>query len=145
MPEWVRLGANEYIKRLKEYIHFNLHEIALQKRTKTHNLQKILTKESASVISALPANAYVIALDVTGKKHTSEQMAAEFKMFAQNQTSHVCFIIGGPEGHDANTLRYCHERWSLSCLTMAHSLVRVVFLEALYRTFTIIDQHPYHK
>lgn len=144
MPAWVEVAGAEYIKRLKEYVNLTFIQIPLIKRSKSSDLTRILDKESSLIVSAIPTGSRVIALAIEGKIYSSEQLAEKF-LTQQHTCSHICFLIGGPEGLTAQTLSYCHEQWSLSALTLPHPLVRIILLETIYRAWTIINKHPYHK
>jgi len=144
MPSWVNEAVAEFSKRLKEYVTFNLIEIPLLKRTKSSDLTRIMEKESDLIKAAIPNNTRVIALEIDGEVFSSEKLATKFKQL-QHTASHICILIGGPEGLSTDTLMHCQERWSLSALTLPHPIVRVVLLEAIYRAWSIINNHPYHK
>ncbi len=144
MPDWVNSGVNEYVKRFHDGIQIKLIEIPLLRRNKSSDLARILEKESALIKDALPANARLIALDMLGKSFSSEELALKLTQL-QQISSHLCFIIGGPEGLSNEILSLCDERWSLSKLTLPHPLVRIILLESLYRAWSIINNHPYHK
>ncbi|HAT1797538.1 TPA: 23S rRNA (pseudouridine(1915)-N(3))-methyltransferase RlmH [Legionella pneumophila] len=144
MPDWVGSGVNEYAKRFHDGIQIKLTEIPLLRRNKSSDLARILEKESALIKDALPANARLIAMDMLGKSFSSEDLALKLTQL-QQISSHLCFIIGGPEGLSNEILTLCDERWSLSKLTLPHPLVRIILLEALYRAWSIINNHPYHK
>lgn len=144
MPSWVAEAVSEFSKRLQEYVHFNLIEIPLAKRGKSSDLTRILEKEANLINTAIPSGSRVIALDIGGESFSSEKLAQKLEQLQQT-TSHLCFIIGGPEGLIPQTLARCNERWSLSQLTLPHPLVRIVLLETLYRAWSIIHNHPYHK
>ncbi|WP_454780927.1 23S rRNA (pseudouridine(1915)-N(3))-methyltransferase RlmH [Legionella sp. WA2022007384] len=144
MPNWVTQGSNEYAKRLNDGVQLKIIEIPLIRRSKSSDLSRILEKESALIKDALPSNARIIALEIEGKTFSSEELALKISQLQQT-TSHLCFIIGGPEGLSQEILRLCDERWSLSKLTLPHPLVRIILLETLYRAWSIINNHPYHK
>ena len=144
MPAWVNEAAGDYCKRLKEFVTFNLIEIPLQKRSKSSDLVRIMEKESALMNAAIPSGAHVIALEIEGETFSSEKLAARLEALQQT-TSHLCLLIGGPEGLSQASLARCQARWSLSALTLPHPLVRIILLEALYRAWSIINNHPYHK
>ncbi|ASQ45799.1 Ribosomal RNA large subunit methyltransferase H [Legionella clemsonensis] len=144
MPVWVNEAVSEFSKRLQDYSNFNLIEIPLTKRGKASDLARILDKEASLIIAALPSNARIIALDMQGETFSSENLAQRLEQL-QNIASHVCFVIGGPEGLVPEVLNRCQERWSLSKLTLPHPLVRIVLLEALYRAWSILHNHPYHR
>lgn len=144
MPNWVEQAAKEYTKRLKEWVAVTLIEIPLLKRGKPTDLVRILEKEMIMMNAAIPSGAHLIALDSRGGSFTSEQLAVKIERL-QQATSHLCFLIGGPEGLAEELLAKSNEQWSLSLLTLPHTLVRVTLLEALYRAWSIIHHHPYHK
>ena len=144
MPSWVEVASTEFSKRLQEYASFNLIEIPLAKRGKSSDLTRILEKEAALISAAIPNGARIIALDIGGHSFASEKLASKLEGL-QQITSHVCFLIGGPEGLIPALIARSDERWSLSQLTLPHPLVRIVLLETLYRAWSIIHNHPYHK
>ena len=94
--------------------------------------------------AAIPNGARIIALDLAGESFTSEQLSVKIERL-QQITSHLCFLIGGPEGLSLEILARSNERWSLSMLTLPHTLVRITLVEALYRAWSILHHHPYHK
>lgn len=119
---FVRDGVDEFLKRLGKYV-------------------KIEYKEVEKIP---PTAGYLIALDEHGKEFTSQDFA---KKVAQWTMAHkdIIFIIGPAEGLPAEVLEKCNEKISLSTMTFPNQLVRVIFLEQLYRAFTIIKCEPYHK
>jgi 23S rRNA (pseudouridine1915-N3)-methyltransferase len=144
MPEWVTKGTEDYVKRFNNTVQLKLIEIPLITRTKTSDLNRILKQETALIREALPSGARLIALDSKGKSFTSDALANHLTHI-QLLSSHLCFIIGGPEGLSEDILTLSDEQWSLSQLTLPHPLVRIVLIEALYRAWSIILHHPYHK
>ncbi|CEK10835.1 23S rRNA (pseudouridine(1915)-N(3))-methyltransferase RlmH [Legionella hackeliae] len=144
MPTWVTQAVAEFSKRLQEYANLTLLEIPLARRGKSSDLARILDKEATLIVNALPSGARIIALDMQGEAFNSESLAQKLEQL-QNIASHLCFIIGGPEGLAPEVLNKCHERWSLSKLTLPHPLVRILLLETLYRAWSIIHNHPYHR
>jgi 23S rRNA (pseudouridine1915-N3)-methyltransferase len=144
MPSWVEQAAKEYTKRLKEWVAVTVIEIPLLKRGKSSDLSRILEKEMIMMNATIPSGAHIISLDSQGESFTSEQLALKIERL-QQVTSHICFLIGGPEGLAKELLAKSNEQWSLSLLTLPHTLVRVTLLEALYRAWSIIHHHPYHK
>lgn len=144
MPDWVVQGSNDYAKRFNDGIQLKITELPLIRRSKSSDLSRILEKESSLIKDAIPSGARVIALDIEGKTFSSEQLALKITQL-QQISSHFCFIIGGPEGLSQELLNLSDERWSLSKLTLPHPLVRIILLETLYRAWSIINNHPYHK
>ena len=144
MPAWVDQAVKEYSKRLQDGISVSIIEIPLMRRGKSSDITRIMEKEMTMMRAAIPNNSRLIALDVTGESFTSEQLAGKIARL-QQVASHLCFLIGGPEGLSAELIKQSDERWSLSMLTLPHTLVRVTLLEALYRAWSILQNHPYHK
>lgn len=144
MPAWVNTASDDFIKRLKEFAQINLIEIPLIKRNKAQDNARILDKESTAMMAAIPPSAHVIALAINGQTFTSEKLALKLNKLTET-SNHVCFLIGGPEGLAIKTLARATEQWSLSSLTLPHTLARVLLVETLYRAWTIIIKHPYHK
>ncbi len=144
MPPWVEEAITEFSKRIKKYAQLKLIEIPLIKRGKSNDLTRILEKESNLVLSAIPGGSYVIALAINGTTFSSEKLTIRLQQL-QQITSHLCFLIGGPEGLTQQVMASSHERWSLSNLTLPHPLARILLLETLYRSYTILHNHPYHK
>lgn len=144
MPDWVAQGSNDYAKRFNDGIQLKTIEIPLIRRSKSSDLARIMEKETASIKEVLPNGARIIALAIEGKSFSSEDLALQITKLQQTN-SHLCFLIGGPEGLSSEILNLSHERWSLSKLTLPHPLVRIILLETLYRSWSIINNHPYHK
>lgn len=144
MPSWITQGVNDYVKRFNDGIQLKIIEIPLLRRSKSSDLTRIMEKESGLIKEALPNGARTIALEIKGKSFGSEELAQKITHIQQT-SSHLCFLIGGPEGLSQEILTLCHEHWSLSKLTLPHPLVRLILLEALYRAWSIINNHPYHK
>lgn len=144
MPDWITLGSLDYAKRFKDGIQLKLIEIPLISRSKSADLMRIREKESVLIKEALPNNARIIALEIGGASFSSEELAFKITQL-QHTSSHLCFLIGGPEGLTPELLNLSDERWSLSKLTFPHPLVRILLLETLYRAWSIINNHPYHK
>ena len=144
MPDWVSQASQEFIKRLSDGISIQLIELPIMKRGKPSDLARILEKEEQLLRAAIPAQCYLVALDSTGKQFSSTQLATKLAQL-QQITPHICCIIGGPEGLAPGLVAECNERWSLSTLTFPHTLARIILLETIYRSWSILHNHPYHK
>lgn len=144
MPAWVETGYREYAKRLPRECHLVLHEIPAGRRAKGADLKRIVEQEGARQLAAIPAGARVVALDRGGRQRDTEQLAVELKnRLASGQD--WALLVGGPEGLAPACLKRADETWSLSLLTLAHPLVRVVLAEQLYRAWSIVNNLPYHR
>ena len=144
MPAWVEAGYQEYAKRLPRECRLVLHEIPAGRRAKGAGIKRIIEQEGARQLAAIPVGAHVIALDRGGRQRDTEQLAVELeKRLAGGQD--LALLIGGPEGLAPACLKRADEVWSLSLLTLAHPLVRVVLAEQLYRAWSIVNNLPYHR
>ena len=144
MPAWVETGYQEYAKRLPRECCLLLHEIPAGRRAKGADLKRIVEQEGARQLAAIPAGARVIALDRSGRQRDTEQLAVELKKrLAGGQD--LALLVGGPEGLAPACLTRADGAWSLSLLTLAHPLVRVVLAEQLYRAWSIVNNLPYHR
>jgi 23S rRNA (pseudouridine1915-N3)-methyltransferase len=144
MPRWVNEAWEEYSRRMPAGISLSLREIALAKRGKNADTQRLMAMESEALLAAMPVRARVIALDVMGKAWSTEQLAANLEGWMGDGRD-VGFMIGGPDGISTEIMARSDERWSLGPLTLPHPLVRVVLAEQLYRAWTITQNHPYHR
>ena len=144
MPAWVSAGYNEYNKRLPRELRLNLVEIAPVVRAKSTTTQKIVTEEARRMRAALPHNALVIVLDEHGMHFDSKTLARKIEIWTQ-QGQNLAFIIGGADGLDAGLKQTADMLWSLSPMTLPHALVRIIVVEQVYRAWTILQNHPYHR
>jgi 23S rRNA (pseudouridine1915-N3)-methyltransferase len=138
-----REAADEYLKRLKPYADVRVVEIA--DRDSGRNAPRALADEGTDVLRAIPAAAYVVALDSAGQQLSSEGFSASIDDLALHGSSHLVFLIGGSVGMSAEVLARADARLSLGLMTLPHNLARVVLLEQLYRAFRISQGEPYHK
>ena len=143
LPDWVNAGYDDYASRMKGDYKLELKEIALGQRSGNDTKQAI-TKEGERMSAALPASVYVVALQVTGRAMTSDQLAT-FLQARANDGRDVAFCIGGPDGLAPAIDSRADFKWSLSALTLPHALARVLVAEALYRAVSILKGHPYHR
>ena len=144
MPDWIQTGFAEYKKRLSQDVTLELIEVAPAHRSRSTITQRLRQQEAQSILDALPAHTHVIALDETGKRQKTMQLAARMQDWV-DQGINTSLIIGGANGLDESVLAAAHERWSLSDYTLPHALVRVVLAEQIYRAWTILKNHPYHR
>ncbi len=143
MPDWVAAGVREYAGRLPGNL-LQLVELPLGTRTKAGDPRRAQAEESQRLLKAIPGGARVVALDPRGRSLSTEALAGKLDGWLQEGRD-VAFLVGGPEGLSAECLARSDERWSLSALTFPHMLVRVILAEQLYRAWTILRNHPYHR
>ncbi len=144
MPEWVQHGYKEYIKRIGAGLQIELMEISPEKRGKSADVQRIMQKEAERMRQSIPRGNFVIALDKEGKSWSTENLADKIANWQQDGTN-VSLLIGGPEGMTPELLQQADARISLSAMTFPHPIVRIILAEQLYRAYSILSHHPYHK
>ncbi|NKB77421.1 MAG: 23S rRNA (pseudouridine(1915)-N(3))-methyltransferase RlmH [Gammaproteobacteria bacterium] len=144
MPRWVEEGYAEYEKRIRGRIRLHLLEIPAIKRGKNADIKRIVQREEQKVVSAIPNGAHVIALDRIGKALSTTDISAKMDQWLQ-QGRPIALMVGGPEGFSSQLLKQADETWSLSALTFAHPLVRVMLAEQIYRCYSILEGLPYHR
>ena len=144
MPDWVQAGWAEYHKRLPKDVKLDLVEIAPGNRGKSSSPATAMKEEAGRILAAIDATDTVIALDVKGRNWSTEQLAEKIARWQMNGEQ-IALLIGGPDGLAQEVLQQAKERWSFSNLTLPHPLVRVVLVEQIYRAFSLLNNHPYHK
>jgi len=143
-PGWVVEGCAEYQKRLPRAWQFQILEIKPEQRTSGATMQRVQKGEADRIRNAIPKGALLVVLDERGDSWSTEQFAEKIEGWQQLGRDLV-FVIGGADGIDPELRKAADHRLSLSRMVMPHGLVRVVFVEQLYRAATVIDGHPYHK
>jgi 23S rRNA (pseudouridine1915-N3)-methyltransferase len=144
MPAWVTEGFLEYARRMPQDCALELVEISPGHRSKSSSKEKAMQQEADALLRAIRPQDHLIALDVLGKSWSTEQLGEQLGQWRMNGGD-VALIIGGPDGISPELLAQARQRWSLSNLTLPHPLVRVVVAEQLYRAWTLLQGHPYHK
>lgn len=141
---WLREAAADYVRRFPPELKVTVRELAPARRSASEPKQAVLRTEVKAIGDAIPRNAHVIALDERGRQHDTAGLARELARWIDGQ-SHVAFLIGGADGLDPSIVKRADEKWSLSKLTLPHGLARVILLEQLYRAWTVLKGHPYHR
>lgn len=144
MPSWVTEGVNEYLIRMPMDYQVMVTEIPAVKRLKNADFNAILEKEGIALLAKTDHSQINIALDRIGKEIDTKMLSQHLQQWHDEQQN-INLLIGGPEGIHQNTLKQAHLTWSLSRLTLPHPLVRILIAEQLYRAYTIIKNHPYHR
>lgn len=140
-------GIAEFTKRLTPYC--KLETIAIGEEKMPDNpspaeKEQVLAKETERLINAIPANAYVVLLDLQGKEITSPQLSELFDGWALAGKSHIAFVIGGAFGYTDALRKRADMRWSFSKLTFTHQMIRLLLVEQIYRAFKISRGEKYH-
>ena len=144
MPDWVDTGVEEYSRRLPREMNPEWVTLPLGKRTRNVKPLAVMEEESDRLLQSVRASDHLVLLDVTGKGWTTPDLAQQLKNW-QQEGRDVALMIGGPHGVADRVRQRAGQRWSLSPLTLPHPLVRILLVEQLYRAWTILQGHPYHK
>lgn len=142
--EYLQTGIREYCGRLNHYTNFHYIEIAALKNTKNLPKETIVQKEGELLLAKLQTKDTLILLDDKGKQYNSLGFAKTIEQKQQIGSSDIVFAVGGAYGFSSQVYSSASEMLSLSQMTFSHQLVRLVFLEQLYRAFTILKGEPYH-
>lgn len=143
---YIKLGIDEYQKRLSRFVDLTITEVpeAVSKTSNEEDIKKALQVDAIYLKKAIPQGSYVIMLDRQGQTFQSEALAKRIDTI-QQKSSQLTLIIGASHGLDESVVQLAKEKWSFSALTFPHQLFRLLLLEQLYRSMTILKGHPYHK
>lgn len=141
MPTWVAAGWREYARRMPPQLPLSLVEIAPAGRS---GGASAAMAEGRQLEQKLPERARLVALEVTARPWSTEHLAARLEDW-RLEADPVWFLIGGAEGLSPRLLERAAEHWSLGPLVLPHMLVRVIVAEQLYRAWTLLSGHPYHR
>ncbi len=144
MPGWVGQGYKEYAKRMPRECELVLREIAPGRRGKNTDITRTIQDEGERMLSAIKPGMHIVTLDVNGKNWSTVDLSEAMKRWLENGR-HVALLVGGPDGLAESVRQASHESWSLSAMTLPHPLVRIVVAEQIYRAWSILKNHPYHR
>ncbi len=135
---------NEYQKRLSRYVPFDLQVITDVKNSKSLSEEQQKVKEGELILKSVASTDYLVLLDERGKEYTSVEFSAYIQKVMLSGSKQMTFVIGGPYGFSEAVYRRADAKVALSKLTFSHQMVRLFFVEQLYRAFTILKNEPYH-
>ncbi|MDR2950871.1 MAG: 23S rRNA (pseudouridine(1915)-N(3))-methyltransferase RlmH [Prevotella sp.] len=137
-------AIKEYTKRLEHYIPFEMQIIPNIKNTKSLTIDQHKEKEGELILKNLQAGDHLVLLDDKGKEYTSVQFANYIEKKTHTVSKRLIFVIGGPYGFSQSVYEKANEKLTLSRMTFSHQMVRLIFVEQLYRAMTILNNEPYH-
>ncbi|RMF97069.1 MAG: 23S rRNA (pseudouridine(1915)-N(3))-methyltransferase RlmH [Gammaproteobacteria bacterium] len=143
-PAWVRTGFADYQRRLPPGFRLTLEEIPARPRRRPADTERATREEGAELLRRAAGAAQIVALDERGDAWSTRELAARLAAW-QQQYPKVALLVGGADGLSPDCLSRADARWSLSRLTLPHALVRVLIAEQLYRAWTLLQGHPYHR
>jgi 23S rRNA (pseudouridine1915-N3)-methyltransferase len=144
MPRWVQEGYQEYARRLPRESALKLVEISARHRGKNADIARITRDEGRAMLAAIPGGSRVVALEVEGRPWSTGDLSLQLDNWMDSGQD-ICLLVGGPEGLASECRERADQLWSLSPLTLPHPLVRVVVAEQIYRAWSILRNHPYHR
>lgn len=137
-------GIDKYFNRLKRYIQFDIEVIPALKNTRSLSETQIKDKEGDLILSKLNTSDYIVLLDERGKELTSLKFADFIQKRMIQSSKNLVFIVGGAYGFSESVYQKASYKLSLSQMTFSHQIIRLIFMEQIYRAFTIINNEPYH-
>ncbi len=142
--DWLKQGVAEYLKRLQRHYTVEIVEMK-EEQGQQKDVAGLLRREGARILERIPADALVIVLDERGKLLGSEELAARLEDEMLHGGRDWCLVIGGPYGLDSAVRQRADLLLSLSKMTLTHQMARLLLLEQIYRSGTIIRNEPYHN
>jgi 23S rRNA (pseudouridine1915-N3)-methyltransferase len=142
--EYLRDGIMVYEKRLVHYLPFENKIISELKNTKNLTFSQIKEKEGALILAQLKADDYLVLLDERGKQLSSVEFSKNIENRMASGIRNLVYVVGGAYGFSEDVYQRANEKISLSKMTFSHQMVRLIFVEQLYRAMTIIKGEPYH-
>lgn len=143
VPDWVEEGFDTYASRLPRENALMLETVPGSRR-RAADRDRAVAEEGERLLSRIKARDVVVALDERGNPWSTPQLSDRLTNWRQSGRD-VALLVGGPDGLHSSCLERADECWSLSALTLPHSLVRVLVAEQIYRAWTLIAGHPYHR
>lgn len=137
-------AINDYVQRTKRYLQFEIEVIPELKNTKSLSTDIQKEKEGELILKALQPGDVVVLLDEGGKEMRSIEFADYMKRKMNTVNKRLVFVIGGPYGFSQRVYEAAQEKLSLSRMTFSHQMVRLIFVEQIYRAMTILNNGPYH-
>jgi 23S rRNA (pseudouridine1915-N3)-methyltransferase len=137
-------AIEEYRKRLSHYISFEITVVPDPKNTKNLTVEQQKEREGAAVKKHLRPGDCVVLLDDRGREYTSGRFASYIEKKMQSACKRLVFVVGGAYGFSHEMYEAAHEKLSLSSMTFSHQMIRLIFIEQLYRAMTILNREPYH-
>ncbi len=144
MPEWVEQAVTEYGRRMPADFALVCQAVPMVRRGKSVTPEQAQRREGRALLERVDRRDHVVALTVDGRGHSTETLARRVQGVREDGCD-LALLVGGPDGLSQECLQRAAERWSLSALTLAHPLVRVVVAEQLYRVWSLLHGHPYHR
>ncbi|MBQ0114245.1 MAG: 23S rRNA (pseudouridine(1915)-N(3))-methyltransferase RlmH [Bacteroidales bacterium] len=138
-------GVNEYVKRLKHYVNFSIEIIPDVKNASSLSPNQLKEQEAALILKHLTPEDKVVILDEHGKEYRSMEFADYIQKQMSASVKNLVFIVGGAFGFSDSIKEKFPNKISISKMTFSHQMIRLLFVEQIYRAYTIIKHEPYHN
>ena len=142
--KYLNEGISTYIKRLKHYIPFEMIDIPNLKKTSNFSKSELIKKEGDLILKNIQNTDYLVLLDVKGKEYNSLNFSQKIQRWMLTGKKKIIFAVGGAYGFSKDVYDRSDEQLSLSKMTFSHQMIRLFFLEQLYRGYSILNNEPYH-
>ena len=143
--KYLQEGIDVYVKRLAHYVNFEIEVIPALKDLKGVSPDEIKSREAVQILKRIEKADAVVLLDEHGRQHTSEGFSEYLQKQMNAGIRHLVFVVGGAFGFAPGVYQAATDKLSLSAMTFNHQMVRLIFVEQLYRAFTILRHEPYHN
>ena len=137
-------GISDYQKRLNHYTNFEIVEISNIKNAKNFSEKELIKKEGEMILKQINTSDYLVLLDDKGNDFSSPSFAEKLQQWMISGKKRLVFVVGGAYGFSQEVYDRGNEKLSLSKMTFSHQMVRLFFVEQLYRGYTILNNEPYH-
>ncbi len=144
MPRWVAEGFDEFARRMPRELPLELVEVKAEPRTTGKTVPAMMAAEAQRIEGALPARCRRVILDERGRDLSTRALADRMTHW-MDEGRDIALLVGGPDGLDPALKDSADESLRLSSLTLPHALVRPLLAEALYRAWSVLRNHPYHR
>lgn len=143
MPNWANEASEDYLHRFPSDWKVELKTVKAEDRN-TKSVPKVMEAEALRIRAALPKDSIIVIMDERGKDLTSMKLAEQLNRWG-DQGRPIAFIIGGADGIDPTLKAEAHFMIRLSSMTLPHAMARVLLLEQIYRSWSLLHNHPYHR
>ncbi len=144
IPAWAENACADYLKRMPRELKIGVTSIASAHRKGRGSIEQFKRQEASHIMKKMPRGSFSIALDERGKQWSSKEWSQQLESWMREHPR-VNLIIGGPDGLTDECRKACSQTIALGIMTMPHALVRVVLIEQIYRAWTLLNGHPYHR
>jgi len=144
IPAWAENACADYLKRMPRELKIGVTSIASAHRKGGGSIEQFKRQEASQIMKKMPRGSFSIALDERGKQWSSKEWSQQLESWMREHPR-VNLIIGGPDGLTDECREACSQTIALGTMTMPHALVRVVLIEQIYRAWTLLNGHPYHR